>query len=98
GEEIIARTEEIARETAELEKEQAAKKILVDENTQARKTLLTEKDQLQNSLAEIKRNERSYQATMAAKKRQADALEDKIEMNAKFGPCYFETGCAQANI
>lgn len=79
GEEIIARTEEIARETMELEKEQAAKKILVDENTQARKTLLAEKEQLQSSLAEIKRNERSYQATMAAKKRQADALEDKIE-------------------
>lgn len=105
GEEIIARTEEIARETAELEKEQAAKKILVDENTQARKTLLTEKNQLQNSLAEIKRNERSYQATMAAKKRQADALEDKIEElirasiaanNAKNAPSKTTTGSAPA--
>ena len=78
---------------------------MVDENTQARKTLLTEKNQLQNSLAEIKRNERSYQATMAAKKRQADALEDKIEElirasiaanNAKNAPSKTTTGSAPA--
>lgn len=79
GEQIITKTEDLARLNKDLNEERKVKEVLIAQNKKAKAELMKEIKNQKELLATIRKNESNYTAAIEKKEREAKAIDRQIE-------------------
>ncbi len=79
GEEIVAKTDELARLNKDLNEERKVKQVLLAQNRKAKNQLFSEIQAQKELLSNIRKNEKKYTATIDKKKKEAKRIDRQIE-------------------
>lgn len=79
GEQIIAKTDDLARLNKDLNEERKVKEILISQNKKAKAQLMQEIKNQKELLATIRKNESDYATAIEKKEREAKAIDRQLE-------------------
>lgn len=79
GEEILVKTDDLARLNKDLNEERKVKEILISKNRRAKNELFKEIQTQKDLLAKIRENESKYTASINAKRKEAREIDKKVE-------------------
>lgn len=79
GEQIIEKTDELARLNKDLNEERKVKEVLIAQNQKAKDQLMTEIKSQKDLLGSIRKNESKYASAIQNKKREAKKIDQQID-------------------
>lgn len=79
GEEIVSKTDDLARLNKDLNEERKVKEVLIAQNKKAKEQLFNEVQSQKELLATIRQNESKYAAQIASKQQEAKKIDKQID-------------------